>query len=509
MGLYTNRPTRFAIPRWRDFKETSNSGELSKGKNIIGPKSINISCKKQLENWKTKPSIGNALELVNSAFVSNEKVLAEDAAKFILQNCNDNKNPIIKIAQDILKENKEDKVGLVSSYTFETLDDKIKVKIREIRKRLKVFPSNPVLWIDYARWHTVIGKFSNAERSIKTAIQLAPTNVFVLRCAVRFFIHKSKHDIYDKDSITFALQLIRKNPATKFDPWLMATEISLCSYLQKTSNLMKAGFTLIEAKNFSSFELAELTSALATVELYHSSSKSKKLFNQSLVDPNENSIAQAQWASNIVGDLPVNLTLLNSHEASSYQNQFLEKWDDSFDSALNWLVDEPFSCEPAKHASYIAAALIDNNPLSIEICNIGLRSNPNEFALLNNKAYSQAVENQIEEAEKTFNKINSTPLNDNERAVYFATKGLIHYRNGDIEAGSALYDQAEALAKKNRDEILAFRVRLHKTRAEFICDCSKVDEQTAITRLMNEVSNFKRPDLSKAMDNLKKRLFLK
>jgi len=506
MGLYLNRPDRLVIPRWRDFKDTAVSGELSKGKKKGSPIFPQVNCNKQLLNWEQEKNIPNAIELVNSAFVCGEYKLAIEAANFILDRCKDKSHPIIKAAKLILSQNLIIPENKSSGQLFETLDTKIQIKIHEIRQRLNKYPNNAVLWIDYARWFTVIGKFDKAEKSIKNAIQLANGNAFIIRCAVRFFIHKSKYDTKENDSLSYALNLIRKNAGTKYDPWLLATEISLCSYLNKTSNLMKAGFSFIEAKNFSAFELSELTSALATVEMDHSSSKSKKLFTKSLIDPNENTIAQAQWAIHKIGELPISALSVNSYEANSYQNQIKENWEGALDEALNWLVDEPFSSSPANHASYIAGAFIDNHDISIKVCDIGLRSNPNEFSLLNNKAYSQAVKNQTTLAENAFNQIVYSNLTESEKVTYLATKGLINYRKGNIEVGSNLYDDAEKMAKNLKDNTTAFRVKIYKLRAEVICECEITDVNKSLTLLTNELNNYKKPELLLAMDNLKKQI---
>jgi hypothetical protein len=511
MGLYSNRPNRLVIPRWRGFKETSKAGELAKDKSKSSPQLPVISIQKQLENWDNKKSIINAIELVNSAFVINKKHVANEAAKFIIENCTDENHLTLKISKLIINEeiDEEDKKISVEN-SFQNIHLKISYQIQEIRTRLKHYPHNTILWIDYARWLTVIGKFSEAERCIRTAIQLSPTNVFVIRSAVRFFLHIHKYDKKGKDSLSFALQLIRKNPFTKTDPWLMATEISLCAYLEKTSNLMKAGFSMIDAKKFSPFALSELSAALATEELKNGSNKSsKKLFTSSLIDPNENTTAQAEWATGRLGELPVNYKKTNSFEASSYHNLQLENWEQSFDDALNWVIDQPFSREPTNHASYLAGAIVDNNALAIKICNFGLRSNPNEFTLLNNKAYSLAVEHNSVEAAKTFTQINFNSLTDREKVTYTATKGLIQYCKGDNEGGSILYDEAEALAIKQKDEKNAFLVKIYKARAEFIFDCCKTDEKTAINNLLKDLDKFKHPDTKKIVDNLKKRLNIK
>lgn len=507
MGLYSERPKRLVLPRWRDFKETSKTAELSKEKNAHSPILPKLSVQENLANWNKQKSVANAIELVSSAFLINNPEPAFDAANYILKNCKDIKSPIRVIANLILTKDEKDELNYTpAKLSFENFQYKIQKKIQGIRARLKVYPQNSMLCVDLARWYAVIGKVHEAQRCITTALQLSPQNIFVIRSAIRFYIYKSKHDKKHGDSLLFALQLIRKNPATKTDPWLMATEISLCSYLEKTSLLIKSGLSLIDARKFSPFALSELSSALATVELNHNVKKSKKLFTSSLINPNENTIAQAQWATEIVGDLPLDFDNYNSYEANSYESFHAENWETAFDESLNWVIDQPFSSDPVNHASYLASAIIDDNDLSVKICDFGLRSNPKEFTLLNNKAYSLAVEKHVEEAEKTFNQINISELKDEEKISYIATKGLLYYANGDHETGNSLYAQAEAYAIKIKNEKAAIKVKIYKTRTEFIFVPNKKDEKTALTNLLKDYKNFKHPDINKIIDNIIKRL---
>ncbi len=510
MSLYSDRPDRYVIPRWRGFKKTCGSNELNKQVTGHSPKVPKVSCEPQLQKWKDNPSVGNTLELINSAFISGQKEHAMTAAHYIIENCKDQTNPIFTLANSVLNTTtpQRDQNEILP---IDRLEQKIQVKIHLIRNNLRSFAHNPVLWVDLARWYTVIGKINNAERCVKTAISLAPTNPFVIRSAVRFFIHKAKYDYKDEDSLGYALQLIRTNPATKSDPWLMATEISLTSYIGKVSRLIKTGLSLIESQNHSLFTLSELTSAIATVELKHSGSKSRKLFNQSLCDPNENSIAQAHWAKNKVGGLPIELNQYNtnSFEARAFEKQLTGDWKGAFDDTLNWLIDEPFSSAPANQASYLAGSIVDNNIQAIRICDFGLKSNPNEFILLNNKAYSQAIEGYVGQAEKTFSAVQYGDLSIQQKVVYMATSGLIQFRKGNTELGHKRYFYAESLALKNGDESKAFMVQLYRTRTEFICGVNTIDSATAFANLERKFEKFKSPINSKIMDNLKDRLGLK
>ena len=52
---------------------------------------------------------------------------------------------------------------------------------------------------------------------------------------------------------------------------------------------------MINSGNYSSFSLSELCSAIGTQELYHSKKKCELYFNKSLLQPNDNSLSQAEW----------------------------------------------------------------------------------------------------------------------------------------------------------------------------------------------------------------------
>jgi tetratricopeptide (TPR) repeat protein len=509
MGLYTFRPWRFVIPRWRDFRKTSASGELIQARNKNSPAVPLLSIQTQLKNWQEETSVGNAIDLINSAFTSNNKDAAKSAAEFIVAKCPDSNHPILRVCRVILNDESPEVIRRVTGVAkFDSIDEKIRKKIHVIRDRLKSNIYNPFVWLDYARWLTISGKTQEAEKHVRTALHLAPKNSYVLRCAVRFFLLAGQQTgRKDDDNLIFALNLVRKNPATKFDPWLMATEISLSGLLQKSSRLIKPGFSAVENKNFNSFSISELAAAIATEELKHGSNKSaRRLFTASLIDPNENTIAQGEWATTKIGELPYNFMQANSFEALSYYDVENELWDESFDNALNWFVEEPFSSESANHASFLAGAVVDDNGLALRICDYGLRANPKEFALLNNKAYSLAVEGKIPEAEKVFKEIDLNKLKDNEKVAYNATLGLIYYGKGDVALGQFYYSIAEDEARKAKDYTKEFLVKLYKTRTEFIFNQNTLDEKTAFFNLLQNAGSHNHPYVKKIIDNLRKRL---
>jgi tetratricopeptide (TPR) repeat protein len=224
-----------------------------------------------------------------------------------------------------------------------------------------------------------------------------------------------------------------------------------------------------------------------------------------LQNPNENTIAQAQWAVDKIGDLPIDYRAMNSFEASFYRNMHLENWEKSFDESLNWLVDQPFSIEPIKHASYLSTVVSEETDLSIKICDFGLRLNPVEFALLNNKSYSLAISKKSAEAEKIFKQIGYASLKEIEKVTYTATKGLIYYSRGEISVGKKFYGEAEQMASKLRNETLAFRVKAYKIRAELIFG-EKSEAMKVVESLVFDSNKYRNAGIKKVINNILKRI---
>jgi tetratricopeptide (TPR) repeat protein len=110
--------------------------------------------------------------------------------------------------------------------------------------------------------------------------------------------------------------------------------------------------------------------------------------------------------------------------------------------------DEPFAAGPAVFASYIAAVILERYDEALGILDAARIANPDDWEVLNNTAFCFASDDDPEEAEKYFVKLNPSPADDTRHGVWLATKGLILFRSGDKERGRAYYK--EAIAKFDR-----------------------------------------------------------
>lgn len=500
MALYVNRPDRLLIPRWREFNITSKTSELSHPLTPQLQEKRKLSTHNAYTTWSKNKSILNSIALVNSAVMSNELALAIDAAKMIKESPDSKSAQLVHLCDIVLgcKENTDDFVS--NNVDLGNIIRKIGSKINSRRNSLKKFPRNAIGWVDLAMWYTVLGKIEKAERAIKIAMDLQPTNPFVVRAVIRFYIHLENHEKMNE-----IYQNTRRNKFFDNNPRIMASSLTLGTILNDKGLSVKKAFRLIDDENYAPFETSDLKAVLATME-YHSGAlkNSRRLFRKSLNNANENVVAQAEWANEQIGNLPIEIEH-NSHEAKSYICFNKENWSESYEEAIDWLLDQPFSAEPASHSSYLASAILDDNEKAIQICNIGLRSNPKNFTLLNNKAYSLAVNNDAEQAYHTIQKINPADLSKIEKIVYDATMGAIQFQKGDIVAGEFYYSQAIGNAKEQRLSEMEVMAKIYKMRAETLCGVASYTPEDIEIAFSQEIKKLSIGN-QKIFSNLKKRI---
>ena len=133
-------------------------------------------------------------------------------------------------------------------------------------------------------------------------------------------------------------------------------------------------------ENLSEFAKTELNSALATLEVMSGSARNaRRMFRKSLTDPNENSLAQAQWAEQQVGGIGIEgnkFQVPRSFEASGYLDFALADWEGAQENALRWFKDQRFSSRPAIFFSYVSSSLLDQFDESEQVLRAALVANP-------------------------------------------------------------------------------------------------------------------------------------
>lgn len=467
---------RRVIPNWRDFRRTLLLGELNNPRKKKHP-SFDIN--RTIQNWRKEKNVGTAADLINSIFVSDSTNVEDfiDVNNFLKshssslsQTLNDlialinNQNNIqsthsgnILLEKDITSTNELE--ALINNHAFYRILHRTKKKVRS-----EIY--NPITWVELARFYSIMGQFHKANKSILTALHLDPDNRFILRSATRYFIHTQQ---FDK-----ALYYLRKSISTKYDPWLISAHIATSNIIDRFSPLIKDGINIVNSKNHSHFDITELSSSIGTLELKNGSyKKAKKFINISLLSPNDNSLAQAEWISYIDNRFAHNLdnfnNVTNKFEANALDYYNEGKWELSFFYTLKWLLDLPYSKRPALLGSYISSILLNDKKSAIAVCEIGLQANPNDTGLLNNLVYSLATQEHINKSKLEYyleklSSINLSSLPDRKKITIQATLGLVAFKNNYFDKGISLYNQAIEYAKKTNHKSLMNLAIINLTR---------------------------------------------
>ena len=445
--IFTNTDRR-VVPNWKSFQKTTRLGELNSCKTEKS-NSIYI-INDYINDWKLNQSIPFAGDLLSAAISNNQISLSEvkNAANFILDNKDETTISQRSLATAILNSDKNTEEKNIDEHNDENLFDcilsidQIYNKIAVLKKEIYNYPYNPILYVELSRNYVSIGQAEQAVSAINKALYLVKNNRFILRSAARLYLH-----LQDKEK---ALHILKQSEIIKNDPWLLASEISISSMLKKNSNNIKRGLSIIESRNFSNASISELASSIGTLEyLNGSNKKSKKLFHKSLIAPNDNSLAQAEWAAS--KSLIQDSDLLNIHNLP--KNSFYEScalscfnrkdYKESIRFATDWIEEMPFAKRPILFASSISTSHLKNYGLSEKILKVGLQANPMDAQLINNIAYACALNDEIEKADNYLSQIKSNFIIEKSTEIcLLATKGLINFRKGSHELGRDLYLQA-------------------------------------------------------------------
>jgi tetratricopeptide (TPR) repeat protein len=471
-NIFENKDRR-VIPNWRSFRKTANLGELDNIKKQSSKSNyVNNSIDDYIEAWKENKTIPHAGDLISAA-VSNgitDNTFVIDAANFIIANPILTTKPQQSLAGRILF--KIEPTNLLKRLENLSLDDfdvfekqeLIRKKIKNIKFEIIQFPYNSILYVELSRNYSILGQSKKAKNAMKVALQLSPENRFILRSAVRLFIHS--------DELEFAHDLVRKNAMTNFDPWLTSTEIALATLRKRTSRFMKKGLEMVDSQNFSPFSFTELASSLGTVELLTGNSKkSRKLFQSALIAPNDNSLAQVEWASSKDPLLNINPTAFKinyNYEAMALDYYHNNQQEEAFENTFRWFLDMPFSKRPVMFGSHIANTFLNDQEKSRAFLKAGLISHPNDPQIINNLVYSLALENNTKEAFEHLKNINTEGIDKSTQICLKATRGLVYFRSGIPDLGRRNYLEAIEEAKGVKNHYFNWLAILNYTREEIL-----------------------------------------
>ena len=476
--MFSENKKRKVIPRWRDFTTTTALGELSspvatraeaeeEGRDLVGS---------VYREWRRHPTIWYAADTLSTALVLGLEENVRDVAQFVIDNSKDAPEYLVKVAHRIRETGRGSNVIELPSVA---ITDPARVSYEQIgllRRRLREEPRNSIVWTDLSRLYSLVGQYPQAEKAMRMACSISPTNRFVLRSASRLFLHLGDAD--------FPLKLMRQNSSVVTrDPWLLAAEVSISSATKTGSYYAKGGLKAINSDNFSDFAKTELTSAIATIEFENGNHRSsKKLFRRSLVSPNENSLAQAEWASRNLPGIEVSTPATpvpRAFEAESYRYFYAKNWELCFSNALAWFEDQPFSTRAATFATYVSSSILEQYDRSERVLHAALVSNPDHPILLNNLVYVLANVGRLDEAEKQFERINLKSADSQSQIVLLATRGLLAMRRGRLSEGRGLYLESIAGARLIKNKKYRALAAIHLAHEEGLANTELFPEALA------------------------------
>lgn len=441
---------RNVLPNWRDYNKTARLGEFGDSSSTAKPLEL-FPIDEYIVAWQNNKSIPFAGDLISAAILNGHKAdpNAIEAARFIVAHQDEATNVLYRTAKSLIATPEE--IASAAKLTVRQKIENIKNQEISVRNEIKLLKQsrdyccyNPIAYCELARCYVTLGQFEKAKEAMAIAIHLAPSHRYVCRSAARFYLH-----IHEEDKARY---IIAKNPSLLYDPWLLASEIAINTLMERTSRHIKRGSELITSQNYSPFSLTELSSAIGSVEMINGNKKKcRSYFKTALQKPNDNSLAQAQFLLSKNADLSFefgeNILIPNAFEAESITAYVTNDYKGSLMTAIDWIEDMPFTRRPVQFAANLAYTFLKEYDTAIDILDIGLKSNPNNPILLNNKAYAYALSGKSNDAEFVIQEAKKLTLSTDTKVCLTATEGLTEYRKGNIEKGRALYTQAIQLAK--------------------------------------------------------------
>lgn len=468
-----DQQSRRVVPNWRFFSETMRIGELEC--NRIGELDDNqYALDDYIDTWLNKKSFSTAGDLISAAITNGQRhnKYAKEAALYVSEQDTSDYPVLANGANYILFDSTKGIIPSANNAQTQLIKklesaQNMRKRIHDIRRKLNITPYNAILYVDMARTQVSIGNEEKAIKLMQVALQLDPNNRFVVRAAVRLFNH-----IGDFDRANAAL---RGTSLIKYDPWLIAADISIGMKRGKNSVHIKNGIKIIESCNYHPFSYTELASSLGMLEYYFGTRKKSRIyFRTSIQEPNDNSLAQAEWVAPYLQlEFDRNKNVKLDYEARFYQAIFKNNFEEAINELVDWIIDMPYSLKPIYLGTNIALTFLRNFELAEAILRVGLKVNPNNMDFVNNMAYTLARQDKTKEAQlymDRFLKIPDYEISNSGKACQKATNGLIAYRKGDNVLGKTLYQEAIAEAEKIKGDQpeVYYKALINAKREEFI-----------------------------------------
>lgn len=496
MKLVRDNFDRRVIPRWREATASAKDKTLHPLRVRTRGPDFSDEVVRATAELASNPTAPVAVDALNVAAMSGNEALAR-AARAVIASTDDLPPAVQR--------------GLLSSETEEEGDGDSEAStsrhsragIQRIRGLLKSYPNNPLLFLDLARHHAILGHHEKAETAARTSLALAPHHRLVLRSVARCFMN-----IGEKGEEQ-AHRLLADSTATVHDPWLIAAELAIAQETGRSPRYWRDAKAMLKSQSHLPANLSELASAVGTFEVLDGSLKNaKKAFEIALIDPTENALAQVKWAERRtsgsfaierwLGEFP------SAHEAlymRAYQEGDLRS---AARHAQCWYYDEPFSANASVTASYVCS-MLDDYASVMEMSNTALIAQPGNTLLENNRIFARisgggifaqdekAIDEEINALAHQL--IAQIQARDKDTTHAAANLGLLAYRCGNPLEGRMAYDFAIGWARERKEWFSVANAALFHAREAILANAEWAPEllaeaEAANTKVLSSGINF-------------------
>ena len=428
---------RDIVPRWLSVGKTVAKGEwlpTLRRPGVFSPLATHtLHFNKRLEEWMEYRDWESAEELITTACVTGETnhTGVISAAEYYLRNAAGAVG-IKKICTRI--------IGGDNSAPQSELETSARISL--LRTIVTNYPRNSLAWSELSRQYALSGSLDKAKKAMMVAYQLSEGHRYIVRNAVRLAFHLREPDL------AFYFSNIRN---AQVDPWLAAALVSSSQASDRSVPHWRHLKSLLSNDNFSQFSKSELASSIATVMVEGGGNKlARKMFQQSIVEPTENSLAQFVWASRADEVLRHQVNVSVGHdqafEATAWLEFYSGHWQESLEHTSKWMDIERFSVAPYVHGSYVSSVIGDYERV-ISIAKLGLACNRQDAMLLNNKAYGEISLGNMELASQTLVLAKRFANTPEEKFAVDVTEGFKEMRFGSVSDGVERYKEAIRVTK--------------------------------------------------------------
>jgi hypothetical protein len=114
--------------------------------------------------------------------------------------------------------------------------------------------------------------------------------------------------------------------------------------------------------------------------------------------------------------------------------------------------------------------------------------------------------NNVKDAGTIIHKIHIGTLDEKQKAVYLATKGLFMYKNGFLDQGANLYKESSGLAGKIKNKKLQLLSDFHHLSIQLEIDGFPDDKVAKVDQLAKQLATLDEIYLVDLVNNLKRRI---